>query len=161
MANAQKISTCLWFSTEAETAAQFYVSLFDNSRITGLSHYGKGAGMPEGTVLTVTFELAGTEFMALNGGPLFSFTEAASIVVKCDSQAEIDRLWNALTADGGKPVQCGWLKDRYGLSWQIVPSRIAEMMQNPDRVKIDRAFAAIMTMVKIDIAKLEAAYEGE
>jgi len=161
MAHAQKVSTCLWFNTEAETAAQFYVSLFENSRITGRSRYGKGARMPEGTVLMVTFELAGTEFMALNGGPLFPFTEASSMVVQCDSQPEIDRLWNALIADGGKAVQCGWLKDRYGLSWQIVPSRIREMLQNTDQAKTDRVFAAIMTMVKIDIAKLEAAYEGK
>jgi predicted 3-demethylubiquinone-9 3-methyltransferase (glyoxalase superfamily) len=161
MAHAQKVSTCLWFNTEAEPAAQFYVSLFENSRITGLSRYGKGARMPEGTVLVVTFELAGTEFMALNGGPLFRFTEASSMVVQCDSQSEIDRLWTALIADGGKEVQCGWLKDRYGLSWQIVPSRIRDMMQNTDQAKTDRAFAAVMTMVKIDIAKLEAAYEGK
>ncbi|HMA71488.1 MAG TPA: VOC family protein [Xanthobacteraceae bacterium] len=161
MAHAQKVSTCLWFNTEAETAAQFYVSLFENSRITGLSRYGKGARMPEGTVLMVTFELAGTEFMALNGGPLFPFTEASSMVVKCDSQAEIDRLWSALTTDGGKEVQCGWLKDRYGLSWQIIPSRIRDMMQDTDQAKIDRVFAALMTMVKIDIARLEAAYGGE
>ena len=159
MAHAQKVSTCLWFDTEAEAAARFYVSLFDNSRIIALSRYGKGARMPEGTVLVVTFELAGTEFMALNGGPLFPLTEAVSIVVHCNSQAEIDRLWDALTADGGKPVQCGWLKDRYGLSWQIAPSRMRDMMQDADRTKADRALAAVMTMVKIDIAALEAAYE--
>jgi predicted 3-demethylubiquinone-9 3-methyltransferase (glyoxalase superfamily) len=160
MAQAQKVSTCLWFNTEAETAAQFYVSLFENSRITGLSRYGKGARMPEGTVLVVNFLLAGTAFMAINGGPLFPFTEASSMVVQCDSQSEIDRLWNALTADGGKAVQCGWLKDRYGLSWQIVSSRIRDMMQDPDQAKTDRVMAAIMTMVKIDIAKLESAYNG-
>jgi predicted 3-demethylubiquinone-9 3-methyltransferase (glyoxalase superfamily) len=160
MAQAQKVSTCLWFNTEAETAAQFYVSLFESSRITGLSRYGKGARMPEGTVLVVNFLLAGTAFMAINGGPLFPFTEASSMVVQCDSQSEIDRLWNALTADGGKAVQCGWLKDRYGLSWQIVSSRIRDMMQDPDQAKTDRVMAAIMTMVKIDIAKLESAYNG-
>jgi predicted 3-demethylubiquinone-9 3-methyltransferase (glyoxalase superfamily) len=161
MAQAQKVSTCLWFSTEAETAAQFYVSLFENSRITGLSRYGKGARMPEETVLVVNFELAGTAFMAFNGGPLFPFTEASSMVVQCDSQPEIDRLWTALTADGGKAVQCGWLKDRYGLSWQIVSSRMRDMMQDPDQAKIDRVMAAIMTMVKIDIARLESAYNGD
>jgi predicted 3-demethylubiquinone-9 3-methyltransferase (glyoxalase superfamily) len=161
MASAQKISTCLWFNTEAEEAAKFYTSLFENSRVTGLSRYGKGARMPEGTVLVVTFELAGTEFMALNGGPLFPFTEASSLVVRCDSQAEIDRLWNALTAEGGKEVQCGWLKDRYGLSWQIIPTRIRDMMQDTDQAKIDRVMAAVLTMVKIDLAKLEAAYRGD
>jgi len=161
MASAQKISTCLWFNTEAEEAAKFYVSLFENSRVTGLSRYGKGARMPEGTVLVVNFELAGTKFMALNGGPLFPFTEASSLVARCDSQAEIDRLWKALTADGGKEVQCGWLKDRYGLSWQIVPSRIHDMMQEADQAKTDRVMAAILTMVKIDLAKLEAAYRGD
>ena len=161
MASAQKISTCLWFNTEAEEAAKFYVSLFENSRVTGLSRYGKGARMPEGTVLVVNFELAGTKFMALNGGPLFPFTEASSLVAQCDSQAEIDRLWKALTADGGKEVQCGWLKDRYGLSWQIVPSRIHDMMQEADQAKTDRVMAAILTMVKIDLAKLEAAYRGD
>jgi predicted 3-demethylubiquinone-9 3-methyltransferase (glyoxalase superfamily) len=161
MAQTQKISTCLWFNTEAEEAAKFYVSLFENSRITGLSRYGKGARMPEGIALVVTFELAGTEFMALNGGPVFSFTEASSMVVRCDSQAEIDRLWSALTADGGKAGQCGWLKDRYGLSWQIVSSRVGEMMQDGDPAKTARAMGALMGMAKIDIAKLDAAYEGE
>jgi predicted 3-demethylubiquinone-9 3-methyltransferase (glyoxalase superfamily) len=160
MAYAQKVSTCLWFDTEAEAAARFYVSLFENSRITALSRYGKGARMPEGTVLVVTFELAGTEFMALNGGPLFPFTEAMSMAVHCDTQGEIDRLWDALTAEGGKAVQCGWLKDRFGLSWQIAPARIRDMMRDADQTKADRALAAVMTMVKIDIAALEAAYEG-
>jgi predicted 3-demethylubiquinone-9 3-methyltransferase (glyoxalase superfamily) len=159
-ATAQKVSTCLWFSSEAEEAAKFYASLFEGSRITGLSRYGKGARMPEGTVLVVTFELAGTEFMALNGGPLFPFTEASSMVVQCESQAEIDRLWDALIAGGGSPVQCGWLKDRYGLSWQIVPSRMRAMMQDGDQAKIDRVMAAVMTMVKIDLATLEAAYNA-
>ena len=160
MAQAQKVSTCLWFDTQAEEAARFYVSLFENSRITGLSRYGKGARMPEGTPLVVSFELAGTAFMALNGGPIFPHTEAASLTVQCDSQAEIDRLWSALVADGGKEVQCGWLKDRYGLSWQIVPSRIHDMMQGSDQARTDRVMAAIMTMVKLDLAKIEAAYEG-
>jgi predicted 3-demethylubiquinone-9 3-methyltransferase (glyoxalase superfamily) len=160
MATTQKVSTCLWFSSEAEEAAKFYVSLFEGSRITGLSRYGKGARMPAGTVLVVTFELAGTEFMALNGGPMFPFTEASSMVVQCDSQAEIDRLWDALIAGGGKAAQCGWLKDRYGLSWQIVPSRLRALMQDGDQAKIDRVMAAVMTMVKIDLATLEAAYNA-
>jgi predicted 3-demethylubiquinone-9 3-methyltransferase (glyoxalase superfamily) len=160
MPTKQKVSTCLWFDTEAEEAAKFYVSLFDNSRITAVSRYGKGMPMPEGTVLTVVFELAGTEYMALNGGPLFKFSEASSMVVQCDTQAEIDRLWEALIAGGGHAQQCGWLKDRYGLPWQIVPARLREMMQDPDRARFDRLMAAIMGMVKLDIAKLEAAYRG-
>jgi predicted 3-demethylubiquinone-9 3-methyltransferase (glyoxalase superfamily) len=160
MPTKQKVSTCLWFDTEAEEAAKFYVSLFDNSRITAVSRYGKGMPMPEGTVLTVVFELAGTEYMALNGGPLFKFSEASSMVVQCDTQAEIDRLWEALIAGGGHAQQCGWLKDRYGLPWQIVPARLREMMQDPDRARFGRLMAAIMGMVKLDIAKLEAAYRG-
>jgi predicted 3-demethylubiquinone-9 3-methyltransferase (glyoxalase superfamily) len=161
MASAQKICTCLWFDTQAEEAAKFYVSLLPNSRITGISRYGKGARTPEGTVLVVTFELAGTEFMALNGGPLFKFSEASSMVVHCDSQAEIDRLWSALLAEGGKEQQCGWLKDRYGLPWQIVPAKLRTMMQDSDQERTDRVVGAIMTMVKLDLPTLEAAYNGQ
>jgi len=160
MAYKQKVSTCLWFNTEAEDAAKFYVSLFDKSRITTVSRYGKDLPMPEGTVLTVVFELAGTEFMALNGGPQFKFTEASSMVVLCDTQAEIDRLWGALLAGGGREHQCGWLKDRYGLPWQIVPARLRDMMKDADQARADRVMAAVMKMVKLDIAKLEAAYKG-
>jgi predicted 3-demethylubiquinone-9 3-methyltransferase (glyoxalase superfamily) len=160
MASAQKVSTCLWYDTEAEEAARFYTSLIEGSRITAVSRYGKGAPMPEGTVLTVNFELAGTAFMALNGGPYFKFTEASSMVVNCDSQAEIDRLWSALLADGGKEQQCGWLKDRYGLCWQIVPAKLLAMMQDPDREKSGRVMAALLKMVKLDLPALEAAYRG-
>jgi predicted 3-demethylubiquinone-9 3-methyltransferase (glyoxalase superfamily) len=160
MPQTQKVSTCFWFDREAEDAAKLYVSLFDNSRILRVSRYGKGAPMPEGTVLTVDFELAGTKFMALNGGPHYKLNEAASIMVQCESQAEIDRLWNALLAGGGREQQCGWLKDRYGLSWQIVPARLGEMMQDPDAAKSSRVMAALMKMVKLDIGKLEAAYQG-
>ena len=160
MAYKQKVSTCLWFDTEAEDAAKLYVSLFDKSRITAVSRYGKSMPMPEGTVLTVVFELAGTEFMALNGGPHFKFTEASSMVVLCDTQAEIDRLWGALLAGGGREQQCGWLKDRYGLPWQIVPAKLRDMMKDPDRARTDRVMAALLSMVKLDIAKLEAAYKG-
>jgi predicted 3-demethylubiquinone-9 3-methyltransferase (glyoxalase superfamily) len=160
MASAQKVSTCLWYDTEAEEAARFYTSLIEGSRITAVSRYGKGAPMPEGTVLTVNFELAGTAFMALNGGPYFKFTEASSMVVNCDSQAEIDRLWSALLADGGKEQQCGWLKDRYGLCWQIVPAKLSTMMQDPDREKSGRVMAALLKMVKLDLPALEVAYRG-
>lgn len=156
----QKVSTCLWFDTEAEEAAKFYVSLLDNSRILGVSHYGKGSPMPEGTVLTIDFELAGTRFMGLNGGPIFKHSEAASIVIACETQAEIDRLWDALIADGGKPSQCGWLKDRYGLSWQIVPAKLSEMITKGDQESSSRMMASLMKMVKLDIAQLEAAYSG-
>ncbi len=160
MAHAQKVSTCLWFDTEAEEAAKFYVSLFPGSRVTAVTRYGKDMPMPEGTVLTVVFDLAGTEFMALNGGPLFKFSEASSMVVQCDSQAEIDRLWSALLAGGGREQQCGWLKDRYGLPWQIVPARLRDMMQDPDPTKTDRVMAAVHKMVKLDVGKLDAAYNG-
>ena len=160
MGRAQKVSTCLWFDTEAEEAATLYTSLIPNSRITGISRYGKGTPMPEGTPMMVTFELDGTEFMGLNGGPHFKFTEAASLVVKCDTQAEIDRLWGALTADGGSESRCFWLKDRYGLSWQIVPARIGEWMNSSDPVAAARVMAVIMASVKPDIAALEEAYAG-
>jgi predicted 3-demethylubiquinone-9 3-methyltransferase (glyoxalase superfamily) len=161
MSTTQKVSTCLWFNTEAETAARFYVSLFENSRITMISRYGKWDPAREGTVLAVTFELAGTEYMALNGGPQFPHTEAASMVVNCDTQAEIDRLWSALTAEGGKEVQCGWLKDRFGLSWQIIYAGQLDMLRENDQAKADRVMAAVMGMVKTDVAKLEAAARGE
>jgi len=160
MPEVQRVSTCLWFDREAEEAARFYTSLLPNSRITGVSRYGKGAPMPEGTPLVVNFTLDGTEFMGLNGGPHFKFTEAASLVVKCDTQDEIERLWEALTGDGGKEVQCFWLKDRYGLSWQIVPARIGEWMNSADPVAASRVMAVIMAAVKPDIAALDEAYAG-
>ena len=161
MIDISKVSTCLWFDTQAEEAARFYTSLVPNSRITGISRYGKGAPMPEGTPLMVTFTLGGTEFMGLNGGPHFTFSEACSLVVKCGSQAEIDTLWECLTANGGKEAQCFWLKDRYGLSWQIVPSRISEWMNSADSLAAARVMAVIMASVKPDIATLERAYRGE
>lgn len=161
MAQAQKISTCLWFDTAAQDAAEFYVSLFDDSRIVKTNHYGRNAPMPEGTVLTVEFDLAGTRFMALNGGPHFKLSEAASIVVRCDTQAELDRLWDVLTADGGQASKCGWLKDRYGLSWQIVPIELAEMLQDDDRATTDRVMSALMKMEKLDVEVLKAAHRGD
>ncbi len=158
MVSSQKIRTCLWFDKEAEEAANFYVSLFDNSRILGLSRYGKGMPLPEGTVMTIDFELAGTKFMGLNGGPVFKFTEASSMVVDCNSQAEIDKLWSALLAGGGSEQRCGWLKDRYGLSWQIVPSKLGELMKGATPAQAQRVMSAVMQMVKLDIVRLEAAY---
>lgn len=159
MSESQKISTCLWYNTQAEEAANLYVSLFDNSRITNINRRPPDGPMAEGKVLTVNFELEGTEFTALNGGPNFAFTEASSMVVKCDSQEEVDRLWEALLADGGQESQCGWLKDRYGLSWQIIPRAMFRLFS--DEARAPRVMAAMMDMVKLDIAKLEAAYNGE
>ncbi len=156
-ARPQRVSTCLWFDRQAEEAATFYISLFAGSGITSLSRYGKDQRLPEGLALALTFDLAGTEYMALNGGPMFTHSEAASIVVNCDSQAEIDRLWSLLTADGGKAVQCGWLKDKYGISWQIVPARLKELMGTGDQATSERVIGALMQMVKLDIAALEAA----
>lgn len=159
MATIQRITPCLWFDGEAEPAAKFYTAVFPDSRITAVSHYGEAGfevhGRPAGSVLTVTFDLAGQSFMALNGGPLFKFTEAVSLVVNCDSQAEIDHYWHAL-AEGGDPAaqQCGWLKDRFGLSWQVVPRVIGALMTGPHA---DRVMAALLTMKKLDLAALEAA----
>lgn len=161
MAAIQNIFTCLWFNQNAEEAANFYVSIFENSRIVSISHYGNWAKhMPEGAVLTVDFEIAGTRFMALNGGPNFPFTEAASIVVECETQEEIDRLWAVLTADGGKPVQCGWLKDRFGLPWQICPTGIKDMIADDDPQRRDRVMAVVIKSVKLDIAEMRAAAKG-
>ena len=159
MARIQRITPCLWFDSEAELAATFYVSVFPNSRIKTISRYGE-AGFevhrrPAGSVMVVTFDLDGQAFMGLNGGPVFKFTEAVSFVVNCDTQDEVDHYWNTLGA-GGDPraQQCGWLKDRYGLSWQIVPSVIEQLMTGPNA---DRVMAAVMQMKKIDIAALQAA----
>lgn len=154
---AQKIRTCLWFDHEAEEAANFYVSLFPNSRIVDIAYYNEaGPGKP-GSVLMVTFQLAGVEYLALNGGPIFKFTEAISISVDCADQAEVDRLWEKL-GEGGSYSRCGWLKDRYGLSWQIAPSRVVELINGPDKAGAKRAMEAMMTMAKLDIATVEAAY---
>ena len=155
------IKPCLWFDTQAEEAAKFYVSIFKNSKLGNLSYYGEGAPLPKGTVLTATFYLDGQEFMALNGGPVFKFNEAISFVVTCQTQQEIDDYWKKLTADGGKEVQCGWLKDKYGLSWQIVPAALGEMMKDKDPAKTNRVMSALMQMVKLDIGGLENAYRGE
>jgi predicted 3-demethylubiquinone-9 3-methyltransferase (glyoxalase superfamily) len=156
----QMISPFLWFDTQAEEAANFYVSIFPNSKITSVSRYGEAGPGPAGSVMTIGFELDGQVFTALNGGPHFKFTEAVSFVVHCQGQAEVDRYWNALTADGGQEVQCFWLKDKYGLSWQIVSQEFLALMADPDKAKVGRVTAAMMQMVKPDIAKLEAAAEG-
>jgi predicted 3-demethylubiquinone-9 3-methyltransferase (glyoxalase superfamily) len=160
MPKPQRISTCLWFDREGEEAANFYTSLFDNARVTAVSRYGKGAPLPEGTALLVEFTLDGTPFQALNGGPHFKLTEAASISVRCDTQTEIDHLWMRLTANGGSESHCGWLKDRFGVSWQIVPSQMSNWMTDKDPARVARVTAAFMPMRKLDIATLEAAYRG-
>jgi predicted 3-demethylubiquinone-9 3-methyltransferase (glyoxalase superfamily) len=154
------ITPCLWFDTEALEAAKFYVSVFKNSKLGKVSYYGDGTPLPKGTVLTVTFELDGQPFLALNGGPIYQFTEAVSFMVDCETQAEIDDYWAKLTADGGKEVQCGWLRDKYGLSWQIVPRALVEMLSDPDAAKINRMTQALMQMVKLDIQKLKEAFDG-
>jgi predicted 3-demethylubiquinone-9 3-methyltransferase (glyoxalase superfamily) len=154
------ITPCLWFDTQALDAATFYVSVIKNSKLGKISYYGDGAPLPKGTELTVTFQLDGQEFMGLNGGPVFKFTEAVSFIINCDAQAEIDDYWQKLTADGGKEVQCGWLKDKFGLSWQIAPRVLGKMMSDKDPAKTNRVMAAMMKMVKLDIKALEAAYNG-
>ena len=157
----QRITPCLWFDTQAEEAAEFYVSVFPHSEIVHVSRYGEGAPMPAGTALVVLFRLDGVDFQALNGGPAFSFSEAVSFYVNADDQAEIDRLWETLIADGGEPSQCGWLKDKYGLSWQIVPPILNELLEDPDPEKAGRVMQSMLGMSKLDIAQLQAAYRGE
>ena len=157
-----RVTPCLWFDGVAEQAANFYVSLLPDSRIDKVMRSpADNPSTPEGAVLTVEFTLAGRPFMGLNGGPQFPFTEAVSFSIDCEDQAEVDRLWDALTADGGKPVQCGWLKDRYGLSWQIVPRAMGRILGGPDKAGAKRAMQAMMKMVKLDVAELERAYRGE
>ena len=154
----QKFSTCLWFDTQAEEAANFYVSLFDDSEVTDVQRLD---GTPSGdNVALVFFRLAGNEFFAINGGPQFPFTEAVSIHVGVDDQAEVDRLWTALTADGGEEGQCGWLKDKFGLSWQIIPERMGELLSDPDPERRQRAMQAMLQMQKIDLEVMETAANG-
>ncbi|MDX3585481.1 VOC family protein [Streptomyces europaeiscabiei] len=153
-------TTCLWFDGQAEEAAAHYVSIFKNSRLGRVTHYGEGAPQPAGSVLTVDFVANGQRFVALNGGPQFKFTEAVSFQILCADQDEIDHYWNSLT-EGGEPGPCGWLKDRFGVSWQVVPTALIEMISDPDPQKASRATAAMMSMGKLDLAALERAYAGE
>ena len=153
----QKITPFLWFDGNAEAAANFYVSVFSDSRIVSIARYGDAGPGPKGQVMTATFELAGQRFVALNGGPQFKFTEAISFFVNCETQAEIDELWAKLL-EGGQPQRCGWLKDRFGLSWQIVPSVLAEMLQDEDAERSKRVVQAMLRMVKLDIQTLKQAY---
>lgn len=155
----QKITPFLWFDTQAEDAAQFYVSIFDKARIVNVTRYGDSGPGPKGGVMTVEFELAGQRFIALNGGPHFKFTEAISMAVSCETQEELDHYWARLT-EGGQEVQCGWLKDKYGLSWQVVPAAMGRLVGGPDPEGSRRAMQAMMQMKKLDIAALEKAYRG-
>jgi predicted 3-demethylubiquinone-9 3-methyltransferase (glyoxalase superfamily) len=156
----QKITPFLWYSTQAEEAARFYASIFPDSRVTNVTTLpSESPSGPPGSVKVVEFVLCGQSFVAMSAGTLDAFNHAVSFVINCDDQAEVDRYWNALI-DGGKPEACGWLKDRYGLSWQIVPKVLFEMMANPDRAKAKRASDAMLKMVKLDIATLKAAFEG-
>jgi predicted 3-demethylubiquinone-9 3-methyltransferase (glyoxalase superfamily) len=154
----QKIVTFLWFDNQAEEAVNLYTSIFKNSKITGVSRSGEAGPGPKGSVMTVNFQLEGQDFIALNGGPMFKFTESISLFVNCETQEEVDTLWNKLT-EGGQESQCGWLKDKYGLSWQIIPTTLMKLMSDPDKEKAGRVMQAMLQMKKIDIAKLKAAYE--
>lgn len=160
----KKITPCLWFDNKAEEAAKFYVSLIKNSKMGSITRYGaEGAaasGRPPGTVMTVTFQLNGQEFMALNGGPQFTFSPAVSFVVNCETQEEIDRLWEQLSEGGEKNV-CGWLTDKYGVSWQVVPAVLGEMMQDKDTERTERVMKAMFQMTKLDIKTLQRAYDGK
>ena len=155
-----KINPFLWFDTQAEEAARFYTSIFPNSRIVSTTRYGEGAPMPKGSVMTVVFELDGQRFIALNGGPLFKFTEAISFSVDCKTQQEVDEYWAKLTA-GGQESQCGWLKDKFGLSWQIVPTVLGELLSDPDPKKAKRAMQAMLKMKKLDVAALKRAHDEQ
>jgi len=157
----QKITNCLWFDHQAEEAANFYTSIFKNSKILSVARYGEAgaqaSGKPKGSVMTVLFRLEGQEFMALNGGPVFAFSPAISLMVNCQTQQEIDRIWNKLSADAASE-QCGWLKDRYGVSWQIVPRALPTFLLSGDAKRVDRLMRAVMTMKKLDIDRLQQAF---
>jgi predicted 3-demethylubiquinone-9 3-methyltransferase (glyoxalase superfamily) len=159
MTARQRITTFLWYDTEAEEAAKLYTSIFKNSKIGKITRYGDAGPGPKGSVMTISFELDGLEFTALNGGPQFKFTEAISLVVNCESQQEVDEYWSKLSA-GGEEGPCGWLKDKFGLSWQIVPTVLPEMLSDPDPRKSNRVVEALMQMKKLDIARLEKAYRA-
>ena len=164
MPNIRKIAPCLWFDSQAEEAAKYYTGIFKNSKIGRISRYGEAGKevhhRPAGSVMTVEFELEGQPFTALNGGPVFTFNEAVSFQIECENQEEVDYYWNKLTAGGDpKAQQCGWLKDKFGLSWQVVPRILSELMTDPDRAKADRAMEAMLEMKKIDIAELKRATE--
>jgi predicted 3-demethylubiquinone-9 3-methyltransferase (glyoxalase superfamily) len=160
----QKIVPHLWFDNQAEEAVEYYVSIFKNSKIDDVARYGKAgaeaSGMPEGSVMTITFQLEGQDFMALNGGPVFTFSPAISLLVNCDTQEEVDELWEKLS-EGGEEQPCGWLQDKYGVSWQIVPTILGELMRDEDPDKVERVVKAFLPMKKLDIQGLKRAYEEE
>ncbi len=156
----QKITPCLWFDSNAEDAVNHYISIFKNGRILDIARYGEAGPGPKDSVLTIRFELAGQKFIALNGGPIFKFTEAISLSVDCQTQDEIDDLWEKLSAGGAKS-QCGWVKDKFGLSWQIVPSALPALLTDPDPAKSNRVMAALLKMTKLDMALLQQAYDRE
>lgn len=165
MLKLQKIAPCLWFDDQAEEAAKFYTGIFENSKITNISRYGEAGrefhGKTPGTVMTVAFELEGQAFTALNGGPVFKFNEAISFQISCESQEEVDHYWQKLSEGGDEAAQrCGWLKDKYGVSWQVVPTALIEMMNDPDSAKSQRVTAAMLQLKKLDIAGLRRAYVG-
>jgi predicted 3-demethylubiquinone-9 3-methyltransferase (glyoxalase superfamily) len=153
-----KITPFLWFDDKAEEAMNFYVSIFKNSKVGSVTRYGDAGPGPKGTVMSATFQLDGQDFFALNGGPLFKFTEAISFFVNCETQEEVDELWEKLTAGGGSPQRCGWLKDKYGMSWQIIPKALGEMLGDKDPQKSQRVMQAMLQMNKINIQRLKAAY---
>lgn len=155
----QRITPFLWFDHQAEEAANFYVSIFENSRILSTSRYGEGGPGPKGSVMTISFELEGQEFTALNGGPHFKFTEAVSFAVHCESQDEVDRFWKKLTEGGGQESQCGWLKDKFGLSWQVVPNALPKLLQDKEAARSQRVMNALLKMKKLDIAELQRAHD--
>jgi predicted 3-demethylubiquinone-9 3-methyltransferase (glyoxalase superfamily) len=161
----KELTTCLWFNNQAEAAANFYTSIFKHSKIGSITHYGaagaRASGQPEGSVMTVEFEIDGRKFMGLNGGPDFPFNEAVSFVVNCSDQEEIDDYWTRLTEDGGAPGPCGWLKDKFGLSWQIVPAELMDMHADTDPAKRERVMTAMLGMQKLDLETLRQAYKGE
>jgi predicted 3-demethylubiquinone-9 3-methyltransferase (glyoxalase superfamily) len=157
---SQPFTTCLWFDTQAEEAATYYTSIFQNSRLGDIARYGEGGPRPAGMVITAEFELNGQKFLALNGGPEYTFTEAISFQIPCADQDEVDYYWDRLSADGGQPGPCGWLKDRFGVSWQVVPTELGSLLGDPDPEKAARAMKAMLSMGKLDIAELERAHAG-
>jgi predicted 3-demethylubiquinone-9 3-methyltransferase (glyoxalase superfamily) len=156
----QKITPCLWFDTEAEEAAEYYVSLFGDAKILDVTYYGEAGPRTAGTVLTVEFMLEGQEYVALNGGPEFPFTEAVSFQVSCEDQEEVDRFWGRLLEDGGTEGPCGWIKDRFGLSWQVIPTALPRLLSDPDPARAQRAMAAMLQMTKNHVAAVETAADG-
>lgn len=156
-----RIAPTLWFDTNAEEAVAFYTSIFKNSKVHAVTHYGDAGPRPKGLVMTIHFQLDGHEFIALNGGPEFKFNEAISLTVNCNGQKEVDEYWNKLLAGGGQEVQCGWLKDRFGLSWQVVPTTLPKLLQDKDPRKSQRVMEALLQMKKLDVERLQRAYDEE